>query len=80
LRQGRALNLCSKLKLNLIVRRKDHFRGTEHAIGGNVEFLADFYAENAEEMVRVGTQQKSAVAFHAIGNPAPARHTRLSIT
>jgi hypothetical protein len=62
------------------VRSKDHFRGTQHAIGGNVEFLAYFYAENAEEMIGVRTQQKSAIAFHAVSNPAPAGHTFLSIT
>jgi hypothetical protein len=61
------------------MRGENHFGGTEHAIGGNIEFLANFYAENAEEMVSVGSQQKSAITFHAVGNPAPARHTRLSI-
>src|SRR6185437_5939070 len=72
LRKSSAFNFRAQLKLNLIVRSKDHFCGMEHSIGCNVEFLAYFYAEDTKEMVGVGSQQKSAVAFHAVGNPAPA--------
>src|ERR1051326_4677905 len=70
LRQSSAFNFRAKLKLNLIVRGKDHFRGTQDAIGSYDEFLAYFYAENTEEMVGVGSQQKSAVTFPAVGYPA----------
>src|SRR5438270_3591192 len=59
LRQGGSFNFRAKLKLNLVMRGKDHFGGTEHAIGGDIEFLLYFYAENAKEMVGARSQQKS---------------------
>src|SRR4051794_31363332 len=80
LRESSAFNSCAQLKLNLIVRGKDYFRRTEHAVRCNIEFLAYFYAENTKEMVGVGSQQKGAVTFHAVRYPASACHTRLSIT
>jgi hypothetical protein len=80
LRQSSAFNFRAQLKLNLVVRSEDHFGGTEHAIGGDVEFLAYFYAEDTKQMIGVGAQQKSAVAFHPVRYPAPAGHTFLSIT
>src|SRR6476660_9650268 len=80
LRKRCAFNLRAQLKLNLVVRSKDYFGGTQHAIGGNIEFLAYFYAENAKQMIGVGSQQKSAVSFHAVRYPAPPGHTFFSIT
>src|ERR1041385_8820538 len=80
LRQSSAFNFRAKLKLNLIVRGKDHFRRAEHAIGRNVEFLTYFCAEDTKEMVSVRSQQKGAVTFYAVRDPTPAGHTRLSIT
>ena len=52
----------------------------EHAIGGDIKFLASFYAENTEEMVCVRPQKPRPVSFYSISDPTAARHTRLSIT
>jgi hypothetical protein len=52
----------------------------QQAVGGHVKLLSGFGAKHAKEMRRVRPNQKSAVAFNPVGNPAAAGHVRARIT
>src|SRR4029077_19551526 len=80
LRKNFLFDRDAQLELHLVMRRCNHFRKTRNTIGHNIKSLANFYSEHAEKVGRIRPQQKSAMAFHAVGDPAAARHPRRSIT
>jgi hypothetical protein len=41
--------------------------------------LPGFGAKHAKKVVSIWAEEKCVVAFHAVGNPATARHTRESM-